>query len=98
MPSLLPNAKPLNIPQTLAQAITLHQQGRAAEAERLYGAILAVRPDHFEALQLLGMIRLDQGQPAEALRLIADAMRAKAPSPQLLLNHGLALSALGRQE
>jgi protein O-GlcNAc transferase len=96
--SLLPSLKPLNVPQTLAQATTLHQQGRLAEAERLYAAILAVRPDQFDALHLLGLIRLGQGQPAAALRLIADAMRAKAPSPQVLLNHGLALSALGRQE
>lgn len=97
-PSTVSNAKPLNVPQTLAQALALHQKGRVAEAERLYAAILAVRPDQFDALHLLGVIRLGQGQPAEALRLIAEAMRAKAPSPQVLLNHGLALSALGRQE
>src|SRR5436190_17374651 len=95
-PALLPNAKPLNVPQALAQAIELHRQGRAAEAERLYADILAVRPDHFDALHLLGVIKLAQGQPAEALKMIAGAMRAKAPSPQVLLNHGLALNALQR--
>ena len=35
-PSLLPSAASLNVPQTLAQAIALHKQGRLAEAERLY--------------------------------------------------------------
>src|SRR5581483_5354358 len=99
MPPLpLPSAKPINVPQTLAQAMVLHQQGRVAEAEKLYHAILEVRPDQLDALHLLGIIRLNQGQPAYALRLIADAMRAKPPSPQVWLNHGLALSAVGRHE
>ena len=44
-PSPLLNAKPLNVPQALAQALELHRQGRLAEAEPLYSAILAVRPD-----------------------------------------------------
>jgi tetratricopeptide (TPR) repeat protein len=89
-------AKALNVPQVLAQAVELHRQGRLADAERLYAAILAVRPDQFDALHYLGVIRLSQGQPGEALRLIATAMRSKAPSPQILFNQGLALSALNR--
>lgn len=95
---LMPSAKPPNVPQTLAQAMALHKQGRLADAERLYAAVIAARPDQFDALHLLGVLKLGQGQPAEALRLIAEAMRAKAPSPQVWLNHGLALGALGRNE
>ena len=73
MPSTpLPQGKPLDVPRTVHQATELYQQGRMAEAEQLYKAILAVRPDHFDALNLLGVIRLTQGQPAEALNLIAD--------------------------
>src|SRR5690242_9631675 len=94
----MPSAKPPNVPQTLAQAMALHKQGRLADAERLYAAVIAARPDQFDALHLLGVLKLGQGQPAEALRLIAEAMRAKAPSPQVWLNHGLALGALGRNE
>jgi tetratricopeptide (TPR) repeat protein len=90
------SATTLNVPQVLAQAVELHQQGRLADAERLYTAILAVRPDQFDALHYLGVIKLAQGQPGEALQLIATAMRAKAPSPQILFNQGLALNALNR--
>jgi tetratricopeptide (TPR) repeat protein len=90
------SAKTLNVPQVLAQAVELHQQGRLADAERLYTAILAVRPDQFDALHYLGVIKLAQGQPGEALQLIATAMRAKAPLPQILFNQGLALNALNR--
>jgi len=96
-PSLLPTAKPLNIPQTCAQALALHKAGRFAEADRLYAAILAVRPDHFDALHLSGLIKLAQGQLPDALRLISAAMRAKA-TPQVWLNHGIVLNAMQRHQ
>ena len=92
-PAPLANAQPFNLPQTLAQALDLHRQGRLAEAEQLYASILSVRPEHFDALHMLGVLKLARGEPVEALRLIAEAMRVKAPSPQILLNHGLALNA-----
>ncbi|MDP1585630.1 MAG: tetratricopeptide repeat protein [Bradyrhizobium sp.] len=95
MPQPLPKSQPLNVPQTLAQALALHQQGKLAEAGQLYAAILAVRPDHIDALQMMGLVRLAAGQPAEALRLIGAAM-ASRKTPQILLNHGLALNALKR--
>jgi predicted O-linked N-acetylglucosamine transferase (SPINDLY family) len=102
-PSPLPTArplanKPLNIPQTQAQALELHKAGRLAEADRLYAAILAVRPDHFDALHLSGLIKMAQGQLAEALRLIGAAMKARTPTPQIWLNHGILLNALARHQ
>jgi Tfp pilus assembly protein PilF len=90
------NAPQLNVPDALAQAQGLCQQGRLAEAERLFAAILAVKPDQADALELLGTIKLSNGRCSEALDLISRAMRLKAPSPQILRIHGLALSALGR--
>ena len=96
--SPLSNAGSLNIPQTFAQALALHEQKRLAEAERLYTAILAARPDHFDALQMLGLIKLANGQAVEALNLMAQAMRARTPSPQILLNYGLVLNALKRHQ
>lgn len=95
MPQPLPRTDGINVPQALAQALALHGQGRLGEAEKLYAAILAVRPDHLDALQMMGLVRLAAGQPAEALRLIAAAM-ASRKTPQILLNHGLALNALNR--
>ena len=93
-----PDAEPLNLAPALAQAIELHQQGELAEAERLYSAILAAKPDHADALHFLGVIRFTTGRPAEALQLVAAAMRAGPPSAFLLLNHGLVLNALARPE
>ena len=48
------------------QAVALHQQGKPAEAERLYRQVLAIDPRVFPALYLLGVLRLEQGDSAEA--------------------------------
>ncbi len=90
-----PKSAALNVPQTFAQALRLHEQGRLAEAESLYAAVLRVRPKHIDALQMMGLIKLAKGQPAEALQLISAALRART-SPQILLNHGIVLNALTR--
>ena len=97
-PSPLQKSAPLNVPQTLAQGLELHKQGRLADAERLYIAVLAARPDNIDALQYLSIIRYDKGQYAEALQLTAKAMQMRAPSPQILVHHGLVLNALNRPE
>ena len=86
------------MPQALAQALQLHERGRMAEAGRLYADILKIRPDHFDALQMLALVKLAAGQPAEALQLVLAAMRTRNPSPQVLLNHGLVLNALERHQ
>src|SRR5262245_24623307 len=99
MPSApAPKPAPLNVPQAFAQGLELHKQGRLAEAEQLYSAVIAHRPDHFDALQMLSVIKLARGEPVEALRLISVAMRMRKPSPQILVNHGMILHALDRSE
>ena len=55
MPLPQPTPQSPNVPQAFAQGLKLHEQGRLAEAERLYAAVLAVRPDHFDALQMMGV-------------------------------------------
>ena len=92
------NSRPLNVPLALAQALELHKAGRLNDAENLYAAILAARPDHFDALQMLGLVKLARGRPAEALQFMAAAMRARKPSPQVLLNYGMVLNALQRHD
>ena len=86
------------VPQAFAQALALHTQGRLAEAERIYSEVLTHRPDHFDALQMLSVIKLAKGEPGEALRLISQVMRMRKPSPQVLVNYGMILHALERSE
>jgi predicted O-linked N-acetylglucosamine transferase (SPINDLY family) len=90
--------QPIEVPRIFAQALELHHRGRIVEAEPLYAAVLAARPDHFDALQMLGVVKLARGEPAAALRLISAAMQQRPNSPQVLLNHGLALNAMERRE
>ncbi|HET7803180.1 MAG TPA: hypothetical protein VFL53_02985, partial [Pseudolabrys sp.] len=78
---------PFNVVHALAQALELHQQGRLFEAEQHYSAILAADPDQADALHYLGLIRFANGKCAEALQSIAAAMRARAPTADVLLNH-----------
>ena len=72
MPLPQPTPQSLNVPQAFAQGLKLHEQGRLAEAERLYAAVLAVRPDHFDALQMMGLVKLAAGQPVPLSNLVSD--------------------------
>jgi protein O-GlcNAc transferase len=98
MPLPLPKAPPFNVAQALTQALQFHHQGRLAEAEPLYAEILRARRDHFDALQMMGLIKVAKGQPAEALQLVSAVMRSRKPSPQILLNYGMILNALERHQ
>src|SRR5215470_6775520 len=82
--------------QVVQQALGLHRQGRLFEAEALYGSVLAQRPQHFEASYLLGMLKLQQGQPTQALPLIEAAVKIKPFAPEALTGLGAVLLALGR--
>ncbi len=57
-----------------ALALQLHQSGQVAQAEAAYQAILAVQPNHADALHLLGVVRMQRGDLAEAIRLIESAL------------------------
>ncbi len=94
----LPKTPPTNVAQLLAQALQHHHAGRFSEAEPLYAQILTARPDHFDALQMMALVKLAKGDAAEALQLVSAAMRVRKPSPQVLLNHGLILNSLARHQ
>jgi tetratricopeptide (TPR) repeat protein len=97
MPQPLAKA-PSDVAKLLAQALQFHHQGRLPDAERLYAEILIARPDHFDALQMMALIKLAKGEPADALELISAAMRSRKPSPQVLLNYGIILNELKRYQ
>ena len=93
----VPKSAPFKVSQVFADALALHTHtGAWRRPKSLYSQVLAHRPDHFDALQMLSVVKLAKGQPAEALRLISEAMRLRKPSPQILLNYGMILHALNR--
>ena len=70
---------------TLQDAYNLHQAGRFDEAELGYRAWLAQHADDADALHLLGMLRHQRGDSAEALRLVTRAHELQPDNPQLEL-------------
>src|ERR1700719_4387817 len=96
MPQQAKTSAPLAL--TIQQALTLHRQGRLAEAERLYRAALAKQPRQFDVLHFLGVLRLQQGDAAEALELLRAATTARPGAAEVLPNLGAAFAALGRHE
>jgi predicted O-linked N-acetylglucosamine transferase (SPINDLY family) len=84
--------------QWIKEALTLHMAGRIAEAEPLYLKSLAADANLLPALQALGLIRLDQGRPAEALSYIERALILDPVSDDMWSHRGLGLMALGRPE
>ncbi len=58
----------------LRHATASHQAGRLDEAERLYREVLRADPDQADALQLLGVLTAQRGNPLEAAQLIDRAI------------------------
>ena len=78
--------------------VTLHQQGKLAQAEYIYREVLRQQPDHFEALHQLGAIALETGHTERAVELIGKAIGLKPDNAQAHYNRGLALANLKRPE
>jgi tetratricopeptide (TPR) repeat protein len=80
----------------LQQAVALHRQGQLAAAEKNYARILKSYPAQFDALHLLGLLKLQSGKAGEAQRLITSALGVNPSAPDALANLGLVLTALKR--
>ena len=85
----------VNFVMTLQDAYKLHQAGRIDEAERGYRGWLSQHPDDADGLHLLGMLRHQRGDSAEALGLVAKAYALQPDNPSLALAHGTLLRQAG---
>ena len=89
---------PLNTVNTLLSlqdAYALHQTGHLDEAERAYRDWLRRHPDNPDAMHLLGLLRQQRGDSAEALHLIRRAHDLQPENPQLELSHASLLLNTG---
>ncbi|MDR3100850.1 MAG: tetratricopeptide repeat protein [Paraburkholderia sp.] len=84
--------------QVFVRAYAAHRDGRLDDAERGYRAMLAADPVHVDALHMLGVLRHQQGQHAEAADLVRRAVDLRPDDAALQLNLGNALKALGELE
>lgn len=91
-------AEAQRIAAKLTAAVALHQQGRLAQAQLLYTEILQAQPRHFDALQLLAAIAVQQKNPDAALVLFEQALKIVPGNAVVLSNQASALLDLRRYE
>src|SRR5262249_57640438 len=88
--------KALQLAQILQHGMSAHRDGRLAEAERSYQAVLDAKRDDFDSLHLLGLVRWQQRRHDEASRLIKQALRVRPDSAEACANLGIVLQSLER--
>jgi len=79
----------------LSEALDLHRQGRLAEARIRYEKILSRRPDHSDALNLMGALEQKAGNLEAALRCLEKVVGLAPQNGNYLNNHGNALKDAG---
>jgi tetratricopeptide (TPR) repeat protein len=90
-------AAPFDIGRSLNEALALHRQGQLRDAEKIYARVLKVAPNHFDALNLLGAVKMQLGRLGDAHRLLTSAVKAAPQAPQGWANLGQVLHALKRE-
>jgi len=78
------------------RAVTLHQQGNLPEAEELYRTLLKSHPDHFELLQLTGVLNRQTGRLEEAAGLMQRSLALNPNQAHVHNNLGNCLQDLKR--
>ncbi len=76
--------------QIFNDAVALHQAGQLDQAKDAYREILSQHTDHAQSIQLLGVIALQEGDQAEAIRLISKAIEFAPNAIDFRNNLGLA--------
>ncbi len=82
------------IADLLEKAVVRHRRGEFVSAAGLYRRVLRARPDHADALHLLGLTELEQGREQRAETLIRKAVSQRPDDP--VYRHALA-NVLNRQ-
>jgi protein O-GlcNAc transferase len=73
--------------------MALHRQGNLDAAERIYHEILGRQPRHFDAMHMLGVVRLQQRRTADGTELIRQAIALNGEVASAHVNLGKALIA-----
>ena len=87
----------MSIQDLLHEAVAFHRAGNAAEAEAVYRRVLAAEPANYDALHLLGVLRVQLGDAEQAAQLFAEALAVKPGAVATRLHMAEVLSGLGRK-
>ena len=82
----------------LEQGYQQHMEGQLEQAERLFRAVLAQDRDNIHALNLLGMLCVNDFRPDEAVVLISKALKFQPNNPESHANLALAFKDQGKLE
>ena len=80
------------------QAVSLHNQGRLAEADTIYRRLLANTPANFQVQYQLALLLFQQRRAPEALAAVNAALAFQSDQPDALLLRGTLLASSGRRE
>jgi tetratricopeptide (TPR) repeat protein len=89
-------ATPANIPVLLDQAVRLHQSGERGAAESIYRQILALDPQHCDALHLLGLLDRAMKRLPDALKRLSAAARLRPDVAVYQADYALGLRDAGQ--
>lgn len=84
--------------ETISLGIQHHEAGRLRKAERLYRRVLESKPEHPDALHLLGVLASQARQFDAAVALINRAIEADGKNPNYHANLGHVLQTAGKLE
>jgi predicted O-linked N-acetylglucosamine transferase (SPINDLY family) len=88
--------QPSSIRSLLTKAFDFHQKGDLIAAGDLYAQILKVQPQHFDALQLTGLIAAKNGQHDVAIQFIQRALLLNPKEHKANNNLGIAYYETGK--
>src|SRR5262245_26898204 len=86
----------LTPPEALKRAIAAYNHSKFSEAERLCRAIIAAKPDSFDALHLLAVVETKLGRLKDALTSYDRALAVRPDDAGTLRNRGVTLHQLKR--
>lgn len=97
-PSLLKRPTAITPEQRFAQAVALLREGRSMEAETALKSLLQQAPQHFDALQMLGMLHLKGQRWQAGVEALQKAIAIHAGFAPVYNNLSIGLRELGRVE
>jgi tetratricopeptide (TPR) repeat protein len=94
----VPRTPDPDIDTQLDAAIASHEARDLNRAEILYRGVLSAQPDNAEAMNLLGVVLQDRGQPEASIALISRALEIDPDFPDALANLARGRNFLGQSE
>ncbi len=95
MASVTPQTGRPDLTVALRQAAQAYRDGRLDDAAQACATVISWDSGHFDAYHLAGVVKIAQGDAPGAIRLLAEAVKLKARSPEAANDLGRALHGAG---